>query len=382
MSSRAAYASRTKPPDTAAAVLTLTPADLIMLRIAAAAATRTELQRDLTPILSPTLTYSDAKRAIDTILVELRQGQLISETRSRFSVQAKGQTRAERLLRGAGTNGWAATRAVIAAQITATTSTFIPPPKALERADGLAAFILQNHFNIKSQRLLSPTSLRGELAVIALERAFGNRIKTGLGKSGGLPGKAGRVLAGELFATPRDFASDSALIIALAADITDADDATHDAITVALLRRALGTPTKQSHRLHVDNAPRPVEPAPRADNDVQPLASPLAYAPPTPEPPDMREFTGAVVAVARPVSNGWPGNRKAFISLVWQAIRKTRPDWGLTEIAFKSMLVEAHRSGHLLLATADLKDRVDRITLEASKVLYKNTVWHFVRVED
>jgi hypothetical protein len=96
----------------------------------------------------------------------------------------------------------------------------------------------------------------------------------------------------------------------------------------------------------------------------------------------MTEFCHAVVEAARPVAEGWPGNRKAFISLVWKAIRNARPDWGLSEIAFKGMLAEAHRSGRLELATADLKDGRDLKSLEDSKILYKNTVWHFVRVQD
>ena len=78
----------------------------------------------------------------------------------------------------------------------------------------------------------------------------------------------------------------------------------------------------------------------------------------------MAEFCSAVIDAARPVAEGWPGNRKAFISLVWKAIRNARPDWGLSEIAFKGMLAEAHRSGRVELATADLKDGRDLKSLE------------------
>jgi hypothetical protein len=128
--------------------------------------------------------------------------------------------------------------------------------------------------------------------------------------------------------------------------------------------------------------PRQHAPAPKPANDRLPLTE---IAPPPirpPSPPDMLEFCQAVIDAARPVSEGWPGNRKAFISLVWKAIRHTRPDWGLSEIAFKGMLAEAHRSGRIELATADLKDGRDLKSLEDSKILYKNTVWHFVRVQD
>ena len=116
--------------------------------------------------------------------------------------------------------------------------------------------------------------------------------------------------------------------------------------------------------------------------DASPLAANLVAAPRVAVRPDMAEFSHAVVSAARPVSEGWPGNRKAFISLVWKAIRSARPEWELSEIVFKSMLAEAHRSGHVVLAGADLKDKCNLKELEDSKILYKNTVWHFVRVED
>jgi hypothetical protein len=46
------------------------------------------------------------------------------------------------------------------------------------------------------------------------------------------------------------------------------------------------------------------------------------------------------------------------------------------------MLAEAHRLGALVLANADLKDKKSIPDLESSAVPYKNTVWHFVRVEE
>ena len=52
------------------------------------------------------------------------------------------------------------------------------------------------------------------------------------------------------------------------------------------------------------------------------------------------------------------------------------------EQEFKCMLAEAHRSGAVILANADLKDKKNIKELESSAILYKNTVWHFVRVED
>ena len=87
-------------------------------------------------------------------------------------------------------------------------------------------------------------------------------------------------------------------------------------------------------------------------------------------------------AVTRPSkAQGWPGNRKAYISHVWQTIRETRAEWGLSEIEFKCMLAEAHRAGSLALANADLKDNSSIKDLQDSAVVYKNTIFHFVRVD-
>jgi len=228
--------------------------------------------------------------------------------------------------------------------------------------------------------VMSPTDLRAELAVIALERAFGNKIKTGLAKKGsGLPGKTARLLAGQLFKKPREIASDGKLIIALAADVLSATDESLEGLRLALLRRLTREPDQG--RATVDLS-RPRQTAPRAANDVSPLEAPPPAVPRQIVRPDMREFASAVVDAARPIAEGWPGNKKAFISRVWRAIREARSEWDLSEIAFKGMLAEAHRAGEVMLTTADLKDRCDLKELEDSKILYKNTIWHFVRVED
>ena len=256
--------------------------------------------------------------------------------------------------------------------------------KALERAEGLAAVMLQSHYNLPVNRAFSPNDMRNQLAIIALEKAFGNKIKIGLGKGAGLPAKTGRMLAGQLFGKARDIASDGKLLTMLAAEIFDAPSDTLDGLRLSLLRRLTslaGEPhappeapaknTSFDHGLPSITGRLPA-------NDAGPLDLPR----PAIASPDMAEFAGAVLEAARPVSEGWPGNRKAFISRVWGAIRNARPEWELSEIAFKSMLAEAHRSGGLVLASADLKDKNALKEIEDSKILYKNTVWHYVRVED
>lgn len=366
--------------------------DLVLLRVATAPATRADLQRDLAPLVAPKIPGTAFRRAAEQAITVLIGRNAISEHRGRLTASDGGVMAASALLAPAKAipGDWAAMRAALALRAIAISSAASNVTKAATRPEGLAALMLQKHFGLPAEKALSPTSLRSELAVVALERAFGNKIKTGLGKGSGLPGKAGRILAGQLFKQPREVSTDGKLAVLLAAEIYGAPDSSLEGLTLALLRRLTTAPSTDTAIKSLDK--RLPRPSPTADNDATPLppvttvpsSQPLLApdATHTPARPDMPEFASAVVSAARPVSEGWPGNRKAFISLVWNAIRNTRPEWELSEIAFKSMLAEAHRTGFVVLAGADLKDKCDLKELEDSKILYKNTVWHFVRVED
>lgn len=98
--------------------------------------------------------------------------------------------------------------------------------------------------------------------------------------------------------------------------------------------------------------------------------------------PDIAGFAKEIHSSARLCAEGWSGDRKAFISRVWQVILEKHPEWGLSAIEFKCMLVEAHQAGHVLLAYADLKDKNNIADVQASAITYKNMVWHYIRVEE
>jgi hypothetical protein len=220
--------------------------------------------------------------------------------------------------------------------------------------------------------------LRTALAGVALERAFGNQFKAGLstGKSGFSP-KAGRLLAAQLLKKPRDPGTDARLIAALAAEHVGATHGDLPALRLALLRRYLDGPVEAAPTptpLRRERA-QPPSPRPRL---VEPPATP---APPQAGRPDLPRFAAEVRRSAGSRAHGWPGNRRAFISHVWQAIRTERPEWALSEIEFKCMLTEAHRAGSLSLANADLKDDGCIQDLQDSAVVYKNAVFHFIRVD-
>jgi hypothetical protein len=97
--------------------------------------------------------------------------------------------------------------------------------------------------------------------------------------------------------------------------------------------------------------------------------------------PDLAGFAQEVRRHAAVRAQGWTGNRKAYISDVWHLVREKRAGWGLSEIEFKCMLIEAHRAGSLALAHADMKDSSNIAQLQESTVVYKNAVFHFIRVD-
>ena len=109
------------------------------------------------------------------------------------------------------------------------------------------------------------------LAGVALQRAFNNQLSAGLAGKGGLPAKAGRLLAGQLSRSPRDFGTDTRLIAALAAEHIGAKQTDLDGLRRAVLARFLDTVLPEA-----DDAFRP---APRTPAKAQPPPSPKPSPP-------------------------------------------------------------------------------------------------------
>ena len=175
----------------------LTARDLVLLRIAAGTATRADLQRDVAPLLAPKFSGAEFRRSAELGISNLIGSQLVAETKGRLSATGKGLQVAEALLASAKAPcaTWVDVKLALVLRALRTSDT---PAirKALQRVEGLAAIVLQDHFGKSTGRAQSPADLRADLAIIALERAFGNKIKTGFKKGAGLPAKPGRVLAG------------------------------------------------------------------------------------------------------------------------------------------------------------------------------------------
>lgn len=364
---------------------------LILVRAAAdGGATRAEVAADLAPLFTHKLSPADWRRLAEREIGELLAAGFVTEQRRRLTATEEGERAAARYLgsKTLGARPWAELRDIsLIAKGLGLEKETQARLKPLARVEGLRALIVQKAFGLSVKKNTPPTKIRAQLAVVALERAFGNRIKAGIGKGSALSAKAGRLLAGQLSQSPRPFTTDAKLIAELAAERAGAKDSTLAALRTGILRglgadaleagaAAMAAPANAPPHMPIRvSAP---DAAPKPAND----AKPAALDPPKALRPDLVEFTRAVKKAAATRAEGWSGSRKAYISHVWEAIRATEQAWALSEIEFKCMLAEAHRAGALVLANADLKDKRNADNIERSAVPYKNTVWHFVRVEE
>jgi hypothetical protein len=306
---------------------------------------------------------------------------------------------------------------------------------ALATLEGLRAAVLIEAYGLQIKGAATPARLRQALAAVALKRAFGGETAAAVAGKTGLPARASRLLAAQLMEKPRDPGTDRRLVSALAAQACAARGADLPALRAAVLRRAFAVPDRgapeRAERVEAPAAPaasaakavpaqRDGSPAARGTPangasahgasangspagrriDLQDVArevwrlatslreqggAKVAHDAPSPTaaagPLDMPAFASEVRRLAAGEAQGWSGDRKAYISRVWRTVREQRPEWGLSEIEFKCMLAEAHRSGQLALANADLKDQSNIKDVQDSAVIYRNAVFHFIRVD-
>jgi len=355
--------------------------DLILARISCSGgATHAQLVRDLGPMVSKRLSPAEWRAAVEAATARLDAAGLVREHRGRMRASEDGAVAVARFLgeKESHARAWSEQRDTwLVAKALGIDAAKPTLRKALARPEGLSALVVQKAFGLAMRQALSPSKLRAALALVALERAFGDNVKSGLKTEKGtaLSAKAGRVLAGQLLQSPRELATDGRLVAALSAELTGAARPEVDVMRLALLRRLAGATPAHAAPAAKTNGAAAVPQAPRSA-PVQLVSTQGELR------PGLTQFSAGVLNAARSHAEGWPGNRKAFISQVWKAIRTSHPEWGLSEIEFKDMLAGAHRAGQLVLTGADLKNKQNLKELEDSAILYKNTVWHFVRVED
>lgn len=425
---------------------------LVLIRTAAGGgATRTDLKKDIAPLAAHKLSPAEWRQGLDIDIGVLKADGLVAEKSGRLRATdgglavvleflgVKKMTAAKsRARKSAGASRLAGAKTAKRGQSTGLPEWTVVRDKylmalplglkgapqkqldALSKPDGLRAVALVKAYGLKLKGVPTPAKLRVALAMVALERAFGNQVAGGLASGGGLSAKASRLLAGQLAARPRDFGTDRRLIASLCAEAVGALQSDVAALQTTLLRKLLAGETVQLVSAEADKSPEPAEKPPAvkaAKSGTQSIgkarAAPAGGAvagvngqvakPPAANGaasktaltsrqgdangaqvlrPDLAGFSKEVQRQAEVCAKGWPGDRKAFISHVWHSILSKRPEWGLSAIEFKCMLAEAHQAGHILLAYADLKDKSNIKDVQESAISFKNTVWHYVRVED
>lgn len=86
----------------------------------------------------------------------------------------------------------------------------------------------------------------------------------------------------------------------------------------------------------------------------------------------------AVRSAAHAAREGVFGDRKVFISSVWQVLRAHPPWTALPLDDFKARLVAAHRNRELVLARADLVAAMDPALVAASETQTDGATFHFI----
>lgn len=355
---------------------------LVLARLACEdGATRAELARDLSFAVPA---GGNQRHALEAELAKLVRASLATENRSRFKASPDGiGALAAELGCKAMPKTWGEMRDIrLTARALGIEKDAPSRLKGLSKPDTLRAEILGQAFGFRMRGAVSAAKLRSELALVALERAFGNSLKSGISPRSGFNAKTARLLACQLLETPRDVGTDGRLVAQLSAEAVGITKSDPDALRQALLARFAGVPAGKKPAPGSAPAAKIEREAPRVAATATALARPPASRPPAASRPGLVGFAAAVQAIAREHAEGWPGNSKALVARVWTGVAQKHPGWGLSAIEFKAMLAEAHRTGHLVLATADLKDKRMLRELQDSAIAYKNTVFHLIRVAD
>lgn len=362
----------------------LRSAGVLLVRLASGAAGEREIARDLCAALGIGRAPEAWRTEILSLAPALQAAGLLERSGRRLALTPTGRSAALAFLGvddASALNDWEKVRdGALIIKALGLEAASASRKKAATRVDGLRALIVEKAWKLGGTTRPSASRIRDRLAKIALQRAFGNQIKAGLGGKTALSAKAARLLAGQLAKEPKRHATDARLIAHLACEAVDAPRADLKSLRQGVLRRFLdGEPARTGASIKPaasPDVPPPVEPAAAS-------AGPRPEVPAAPSGrPDPVAFARAIRAAAKTKAEGWSGSRRAYVSRVWEVVRDRHASWALSEIEFKCMLAEAHRMGLLALATADLKDRNRLADVEASAVTYKNTVWHYVRVEE
>ncbi len=345
-------------------------ARIIVLRILCAGdtgCTFSDLKNEIQPFVSHRLSPGEWRQTLKDVLDNLLEQNLIGTlNKDRFVAQNDGLKSVLDFLnlKTLPTKDWKEFKAVyLIAKALELKSRSSKTLKPLKMAEGIRAAIVKKYFNLPLKaEIPGAVQIRNALALHTIGEAFEAPKESKFSGNSRVPEKLALFLASRKLHRPREVETSSQLLTLLAAEAVGSLQADPSALRLALIRKLVNRSEKT-----------------KVNKDESLLLK--SYDLPKTSM-DLVKFSGIVHKLAKTRAKGWSGNKRAYISHVWDCIKNEKTDLKLDEHAFKSMLTDAHRAGHLTLAIADLRDKENITDIQNSVTRYKNTEWHFIRVED
>lgn len=254
----------------------------------------------------------------------------------------------------------------------------LPVVARLTSAEGLRSALLIRHFNLPFDvATVTMDELRLGLARLAEKKGLTSGIRAASLAESDLKQKEAVMMGAKLLKSGHVVESDGELLACLAQEVVGAVNESAAELRQMLFRQLISSreSSEVNRRSGASGNPEIMQ------EQDQPVAGRALSDEGHEPPPPLPVFTKEVLAIAESIAEGWPGNRRAFISHIWQALRGKFPHWNLSEEQYKDMILNAQRAGLLRLAIADLRDKTNVEDVANSRIVYKNSEWHFIRVD-
>lgn len=352
--------------------------DLVILRLlygAKEGETEVALRKDLHPLVMQQMSAAEWRSCLGQVIVNLVNGGFMRPVRANAYVSREQcESRALAFLKVTSLPklAWHEIRDGYLIAISLGLQPTRPLIARLASAEGLRSVLLTLHFRLPYDLTTATMDqLRFGLAKCAEERGLTSGIRTTPIEENNITQREAVLMAGKLLKSGHVVESDGELLACLAQEVVGAVNESAAELRQMLFRQLISS--RESSELHKQK-----EGATHA-GERPALGRPASQ--PQAAPPPLEEFAEEVLEIAASIADGWPGNKRAFISHTWQALCQKFPHWHLDEETYKTMIVNGQRAGLLRLAIADLRDKTNMEHVAKSRVSYKNSEWHFIRVD-
>ena len=354
--------------------------DLVILRLiygAEEGETEVALRKDLHPLVMQQMSAAEWRNCLGQIIVSLvNEGFMRPVRANAYMVTDQCQSRALEFLKLSNLpkSPWHEIRD---GYLIARALRLQPTRQLVARltsAEGLRSILLTLHFQLPFDiTTVTVEQIRLALAKLAEARGLTSGIRTTPLREN-ITQKEAVMMGAKLLKSGHVVESDGELLACLAQEIVGAVNESASELRQMLFRQLISS--KESSE--VRPLTRGQGPESQGEGAASAHTTGMAYRE---APPPLPEFTSIVMEIAKAIAVGWPGNKRAFISHIWQELRQKFPEWQLTEEEYKEMILNAQRAGMLRLAIADLRDKTNVDDVAKSRVSYKNSEWHFIRVD-